>query len=229
MLVPYYRVSTEQQGRSGLGLDAQRTAVREYAERLSEQISAEYTEVESGRSRNRPQLAAAVAMAKACRGQLVVAKLDRLARDAAELLRLIDGIGVVFLDLPDLGHDPITSRLLITVMGAFAEFEARRIGERIRAAWRERKRRGYKPRDSDNFRQPKIQGLGTVAARSVNAEKFRVYLQSVLPIVRDIRSTRTLAQTVAELNSRGILTRRGNPWTVQAVHMILKRGNKLTL
>jgi len=98
MLVAYYRVSTDRQGKSGLGLDAQRAAVAEYARRSGEPVAAEYTEVESGRRCDRPQLAAALSRAREGGETLVVAKLDRLARDVRLVLELADsGVRLHFL------------------------------------------------------------------------------------------------------------------------------------
>ena len=89
-IVAYYRVSTQQQGQSGLGLEAQQETVHQHAGRAGEQIIAEFTEVESGRNCRRPQLHAALARARLCGATLIVAKLDRLARDARFLLSLFD-------------------------------------------------------------------------------------------------------------------------------------------
>src|SRR5262245_12317013 len=86
--VAYYRVSTERQGRSGLGLEAQQNAVRAFLTDGTRELLAEYTEVESGRVKDRPQLQAAIAHCRKCKARLVIAKLDRLARNAAFLLTL---------------------------------------------------------------------------------------------------------------------------------------------
>lgn len=143
-IIAYYRVSTQRQGRSGLGLEAQQQIVREHACRSGQEIAAEFVEIESGRKCDRPQLALAMTRARRSGATLVVAKLDRLARDARFLLGIVDGgVGVHFCDLPNLSTgDPITGRLVLTVMAAMAEFEARRIGQRIKEAAAAKRARG---------------------------------------------------------------------------------------
>ena len=105
----YYRVSTDRQGRSGLGLDAQRAAVAKYVASAGGVVAAEFEEVESGKRTDRPQLAAALAACRARRAALVIAKLDRLARNARFLLHVVEGTGeagVVFCDLPSVPPGP---------------------------------------------------------------------------------------------------------------------------
>ena len=120
MIVAYYRVSTDKQGERGLGMEAQRVAVEAYATRAGEKIAGAYTEVESGRCRSRPVLAEAVAHARRIDATLVVAKLDRLARDVGFVLALVDtGAKLYFLDLPSVSTgDPIVGRLMLSVMAS---------------------------------------------------------------------------------------------------------------
>lgn len=134
----YYRVSTERQWRSGLGLDAQRTAVKEYLDGGRWRLIGEYTEVESGKRNDRPQLAKALHHAKVTGARLVIAKLDRLSRNAAFLLTLRDsGVRFVAADVPD------ANELTIGVLALVAQHERERISERTKAArrgeeaWRE--------------------------------------------------------------------------------------------
>src|SRR4051812_19928828 len=129
MLVAYYRVSTQKQGTSGLGLEAQQETVTKFAKQTNDIIVRDFTEIESGRLNERPQLEAALKFAKLMRAKLIVSKLDRLARDAAFILQLVDtGVPVIFVDLPELATgDPIVGRLTLTIMAAVAEFEGRRI------------------------------------------------------------------------------------------------------
>src|SRR5262245_55735140 len=128
-LTAYYRVSTQKQGKSGLGLEAQRAAVQDYAARTGAVIVKEYVEIESGRRADRPELAKAVAHARRSQALLCVAKLDRLARNVAFLSALMDaGIDFVACD------NPTANRLTIHILVAVAEDEARRISDRTKAA-----------------------------------------------------------------------------------------------
>ncbi len=124
--VAYYRVSTDRQGKSGLGLDAQSAAVAKYVAGIGGIVAAEFEELESGKRNDRPQLASALAACRARRAALVIAKLDRLARNARFLLHVVEGTGeagVVFCDLPSVPPGPV-GKFLLTQMAAVAELEA---------------------------------------------------------------------------------------------------------
>ena len=137
--VAYYRVSTERQGRSGLGLDAQKAAVKEYLDGGRWTLVKEFTEVESGKNNDRPQLAKALHLCKVTGARLVIAKLDRLSRNAAFLLTLRDsGTRFVAADLPD------ATELTVGILAVVAQDEAKRISERTKAALQEAKKRGVK-------------------------------------------------------------------------------------
>lgn len=139
-IVTYLRVSTQKQGQSGLGLEAQRRAVADYIRNTGAIPIGEFTEIESGRSPDRPQLKAAIAKAKATRATLCVAKLDRVGRRASEVLTLLDrkDINVVFADSPH------ASQLQIGILAVVAEEEARAISARTKAALAAAKARGVK-------------------------------------------------------------------------------------
>src|SRR5215207_6167172 len=144
--VAYYRVSTERQGRSGLGLEAQREAVARHVTGVAGQVVAAFEEVESGKRNDRPQLAAALAACRAQRATLLIAKLDRLARNARFLLGVVEGSGeggVVFCDLPQVPPGPV-GKFLVTQMAAVAELEAGLISQRTRAALAAAKARGVR-------------------------------------------------------------------------------------
>lgn len=156
-----------------------------------------------------------------------MAKLDRLSRDTRFLLSLLDsGVPVKFLDLPDIGSDPITSRLLLTVMAAFAEFESRRIGQRIREAVARRKERDKRlnisrKRTFGHEHQARAAAGWHARNRRIAAEFAHEYS----PLIIGLKSTLgTLAAVAAELNARGIRTRRGRPWTPGLVFAILKKA-----
>jgi DNA invertase Pin-like site-specific DNA recombinase len=149
-LVSYCRVSTARQGESGLGIEAQQAKVRQMATERGGVVIAEYVEEESGRKTDRPKLAAALAEARKRGAVLVVAKLDRLARDAEFVLKLSreaerNGMaGIWFADLPEIDSATAAGRMVLSVMASVAEFEARRIAERTREALAAAKARGRK-------------------------------------------------------------------------------------
>lgn len=137
--VTYLRVSTVRQGESGLGLDAQRNTVEAFARQSGGEIVGQYVEVESGKRSDRPELAKAMAAARKAKATLLIAKLDRLARNVAFIAGLMDG-GVDFIAC----DQPFASRLTLHILAAVAEDEARRISERTKAALQAARRRGVK-------------------------------------------------------------------------------------
>ena len=141
--VCYYRVSTGRQGRSGLGLEAQREAVKTYLNGGNWTIVDEYTEVESGKNSDRPALEKALAAARLHRASLVVSKVDRLTRSVAFLSRLLEaGVDVRFADLPQI--EGATGRFMLQQMVAVAELEAGMISDRTKKALAAAKKRGVK-------------------------------------------------------------------------------------
>ena len=225
-LVAYYRVSTRRQGQSGLGLESQQQTVRDHATRTGQPIAVEYTEIESGRKCDRPQLAAAVAYARLTRSTLVVAKLDRLARDARFLLSIVDaGVTVYFCDLPSLATgDPITGRLILTVMAAMAEFEVRRIGQRIVDALAAKRARGEQidySRSAKNL-TAEDRAAGCAAAAIARRARTAAFRAAMRPIVQQIRDEAgSLRATAQMLNERGFRTQQRRLWTYATVQQIL--------
>lgn len=222
----YYRVSTQRQGASGLGLEAQQAAVRGYALRSGHDVATEFTEVECGRKIRRPQLTLAMAAAKDGGATLVVAKLDRLARDVRMILDMVDsGVPLLFLDLPDLPTHTPAGRMILVTMANLAEFESRRIGERIKDALARRRARlaeAGKAEPKKVFTKSHQQHASAAwhANDTIEACEFR---KAMRPLVVGLRSElRTLAAAAQELNDRGIRTRRGNKWTAGLVHHILR-------
>jgi DNA invertase Pin-like site-specific DNA recombinase len=141
--VAYYRVSTDRQGKSGLGLEAQKDAVQARLNGGRWQIVDEFTEVESGKRASRPQLDAAIAACKKHKARLLVAKLDRLSRNVAFLLKLIDsGVDVLFADLPELNG--AMGKFVLITMANVAKLEAGLVSERTKAALKAAKARGVK-------------------------------------------------------------------------------------
>jgi len=217
--VAYLRVSTDRQGRSGLGLDAQRKAVQDFIAARAGELVAEYVEVESGKVNERPQLAQAMAEAKRTGATLLIAKLDRLARNVAFIANLLEGgVEVAAADLPD------ANRFVLHIMAALAEEEGRMISGRTRAALAAAKAKGTLlgwaiPTRRDKAREASLQGVrATVAAADRHAA-------NVLPVIREVRERgASLHQIAAELNERGLKTARGGRWYATTVRNVLARS-----
>jgi DNA invertase Pin-like site-specific DNA recombinase len=226
-LIAYYRVSTRKQGASGLGLEGQQAAVSEFASRTGGTVVTSYTEVESGKRADRPELARAIAHARRSRATLVVAKLDRLARNVAFLSALMDsGADFVAVD------NPHANRLTIHILAAVAEDEAKRISERTKAALAAAKRRGVKlgsarPGHWDGREAQRLAGLERAhkaAAESHRAAADGAYAD-LFPVVRQLHGEGKSLQGIAdELNRQGHTTRRGKPWNPMQVLRVLKRA-----
>ncbi len=212
-LVAYYRVSTKQQGQSGLGLAAQQAAVLEHVRLTGSTLLAAYTEIESGRKVQRPQLTAALAHCRAGSGILVIAKLDRLARNVAFLSTLMDGdVEFRALDLPG------ASRFHLHIMAAVAEQEALAISQRTKAALQAAKARGVVLGHPANL---------TDAARRKGVEARHVAAQTrnqlVLPLIKAWRKSHwTFARIAAELERLEVtLPHGGIHWQTSQVRRVL--------
>lgn len=217
--VAYYRVSTQGQGRSGLGLEAQREAVRSYLAGKGWPPAAEFVEIESGRRTDRPQLQAAIAECRARGAVLVVARLDRLARNAAFLLALRDaGIEFVAVDMPH------ANRLTVGVMALVAEEEGRAISARTKAALEAARARGVKlggPVNGAPEHMRAIASAGGAAARKAADERAGYLADAVAAIRAD--GVGTLAGIAGALNARGYQTPRGSAWSATQVGRLLAR------
>jgi DNA invertase Pin-like site-specific DNA recombinase len=221
-IIGYYRVSTQKQGRSGLGLEGQQTAVESYAKMDDGTIIKTYTEVESGKKSDRPELAKALAHAKCIGATLVVAKLDRLARNVAFLSSLMESkADFVACD------NPHANRLTIHILAAVAEDEAIRISERTKAALTAYKARGGKLgaeleqcRNLTDEARRKGALAGGQAVREMADEAYT----HLLPIVQEMRNNgSTLQEIAAHLNEQGYTTRRGKAWNHVQVMRLLDR------
>lgn len=219
--VSYCRVSTARQGRSGLGLDAQRAAVAGYLNGGAWRLVGEFVEVESGRNADRPELAKALACARLHRAPLVVAKVDRLTRSLAFLSKLLEaGVDVRFCDLPQI--EGPTGRFMLQQMAAVAELEAGMIGDRTRKALAAAKARGVKLGGT----RPGVEmtaatrAMGTVA-KTAQAKARAADLGPTLTSLQasGITSLGGLAQA---LNERGIPAARGGTWSPMQVSRALK-------
>src|SRR5712691_9926497 len=218
-IVTYLRVSTRQQQRSGLGIDAQRAAIERFAATESLSISAEFVEFESGKGADalerRPQLAAALAAAKALKCSVVVAKLDRLSRDVAFVAGLM-AQRVPFM-VAELGRD--ADPFLLHLYAALAEKERRLISERTRSALAAKKAAGARLGNPHNLNH--ASSIGRAALIDVADE----FASSLTPVVQAIRASGalTLASMTIELNRRGIRSARGGKWHRSSVANLLSR------
>lgn len=219
-VVAYYRVSTEGQGRSGLGLDAQRQAVRSLCAGRGWDVVAEHTEVESGKRADRPELARALRHAKLTGAVLVVAKLDRLSRSVAFLSTLQDsGARFVAADMPE------ATELTVHIMAAVAEAERKAIGTRTREALAAAKARGARLGNPNGAAALRRAGKGNTASVDTikgNADAFAGDLKEVLEDIRAGGAT-SLAAIAGELNARHIRTARGGKWHASSVRNLEAR------
>jgi DNA invertase Pin-like site-specific DNA recombinase len=212
--IAYFRVSTDRQGQSGLGLEAQREAVLSYLNGGSWTMAAEFTEVESGKHADRPQLAAALAACKKHKAKLVIAKLDRLSRNLAFIAALMDS-GVEFVA----ADNPHANKLTIHILAAVAQHEREAIAQRTREALAAAKARGVK---LGNPRLAEARA-GVIAARIAAADAFAA---NVLPIIRQIQKSgiSSLRGVAKALSARGVKTARGGKWSAVQVSDILQRA-----
>jgi DNA invertase Pin-like site-specific DNA recombinase len=215
-VVSYIRVSTQRQGASGLGLDGQRAAVEAFCRDHGYELLTEYREVESGRKNDRPVLRKALARAKSAKAVLLIAKLDRLARNVAFIANLMEA-GVEFraCDMPE------ASKFILHVMAAVAEQEARAISERTRVALQAAKAKGVRLGAAN----PACRNLTDDARRrgaDRTAKAAKESYGDILPTVRTLRGDGLSFQAIAQrLNDDGQTTRRGCEWNPAQVRRVL--------
>ena len=216
--ISYLRVSTKRQGRSGLGIDAQREAVLSYLNGGNWTHVAEFVEYESGKRGDRPELARALVACRTHRATLVVAKLDRLARNAAFLLSLRDaGVEFVAVDMPQM------NRMAVGIMAVVAEEEARMISERTKAALAAAKRRGVKL-GTPNL-TAKARRAGNRASAAARAAAAQRRAGDVAATVEQLRAGGCSSlQSIADgLNEAGIEAPRGGRWYAGTVRRLIVR------
>jgi DNA invertase Pin-like site-specific DNA recombinase len=224
--VSYIRVSTQKQGKSGLGLAAQQEAVREYLNGGRHKVGGEFVEVESGkRSDNRPQLQKALQLCRAHKAQLLVAKLDRLARNVAFISTLMEAdVKFVAIDLPE------ANNLTVHVMAAMAEHEARAISERTKVALAAAKKRGVSlgGRRMSREHWDEHAAKGRAEGRLERSRAASKWAADVMPVIESLREEGafTLREIAAGLNERGIEARRGGKWNSVQVMRVLKTAQE---
>lgn len=212
--VAYFRVSTDKQGESGLGLDGQRQAVMNYLNGGPWRLVAEHTEVESGKRNARPELQKALAACRRHKAKLCIAKLDRLSRNLAFIATLMDS-GVEFVAT----DNPHANKLTIHILAAVAEHERAAISERTKAALAAAKARGKK------LGGPRLAAArrASIKARSEAADAFAA---NVRPIIKEIQASglSSLRGVARALMARGVPTARGGSWSDVMVAAVLRRG-----
>jgi DNA invertase Pin-like site-specific DNA recombinase len=214
-IVAYIRVSTQKQGQSGLGIEAQIAAINAYADQNGADIVATYEEVESGRKvKERPQMLAAIAHAKKVKGKLVVAKLDRLARNVAFVSGIMDsGVDFVACD------NPYATRLTLHILAAVAEHEAAMIAVRTKSALAAAKARG--------IRLGSKPGADLSAAHKGRVDAADARAANIIPIIASIEhaGVTTLQGIANALEARGVKTPKGNSnWHPSTVSRIKRRA-----
>jgi DNA invertase Pin-like site-specific DNA recombinase len=212
--VSYYRVSTEKQGAQGNGMEAQRQAVHRYLTSLDCEHLGSFEEVESGANNRRPQLTAAIALAKAKKAILIIAKLDRLSRNAAFLLQLQDsGVDFVACDMPN------ADKLSVGIIALLAQRERELISQRTKAGLAVVKARGTALGNPNPG--PALQK----AQKAIQARK-QAFATEALKAIKEIQSTGidSLNRIADCLNKRGEKTPRGGNWTATAVKRVLASG-----
>lgn len=208
MFIAYIRVSTDRQASSGLGLEAQQAAIEQYAARQGRDVIDIYVETESGKLKNRPKLEAALAHCRRAKATLLIAKLDRLARNVAFVSTLMEsGAEFVAVDAP------YANKLMLHILAAFAEHEREQISERTKAALAAAKARGVK--------------LGTYGAvlgaqRRAEAERFAQIIRPAFTAAREA-GCESLRDYAAYLTQIGAPTPRGGRWHASSVSLLIQR------
>lgn len=219
-IVTYLRVSTTRQSDSGLGLDAQRTAIQAYADTKQAALVKEFVEVESGKVNTRPKLAEALHLAKVTGSILVIAKLDRLSRNAAFLLALRDsGVRFIAADMPD------ANELTVGIMALVAQQEREAISKRTREALQAAKRRGTVLGNPNGAAALRKAGKGNVAGIRTLKLQADAHAEALRPVLHSLAAEgiKSLGGIAKALSERGILTPRGGAWHKTSVSNLLTR------
>ena len=220
--IAYLRVSTQKQGQSGLGLEGQQESVKRFL-RQGDTIVASFVEVESGRNCDRPQLTAAMAACRRHGARLLIAKLDRLARDVAFIATLMKSdVKFTACDMPD--ADPFR----LHIEAAIAEEEARKISARTKAALAAAKARGIA---LGGFRGRHLTAMervkGSIKANAARASNARARALSFMPLIEEVRAAgaNTMSAIARALNARGVRTALGGEWQAVQVQRLLRAAS----
>jgi DNA invertase Pin-like site-specific DNA recombinase len=215
--IAYYRVPTAKQGRSGLGLEGQQAGVRGYLNGGNWYLVSEFVEVESGKQNDRPELQKGLDLCCLTGSVLVIAKLDRLSRDA-HFLQGLEKAGVEFVavDMPG------ANRLTVRLMAVIAQEEREMISQRTKAALQAAKARGVKL--GKNNITTEIQAKGAEAGAVAVKSQANAFASRVLPTIQCLQAQGLSLNAIAKkLGGQGIMTARGGAWSAQAVKNVLAR------
>lgn len=216
--VAYYRVSTQRQGASGLGLEAQQKAVRDHLNGGNWELIDEIQEIESGKQNDRPALQEALRKCRLYNAKLIIAKLDRLSRDAHFLLGLQKGqVPFVAADMPD------ANEMTVGIMAVIAEAERKMISNRTKAALEAAKARGVTLGGYRGFDIATVADKGTEASAQVRKSRSVQRAADVMEIIKDLKASgATSLRSIAKgLNERGIKTPRGSEWQANSVKRVI--------
>lgn len=219
--VSYLRVSTDRQGRSGLGLEAQQRAVADFTAGHGWRHVSEMVEVESGSRDTRPRLVEALALCRVHGATLVIAKLDRLSRDAAFLLNLQKaGVRFVAADMPE------ANELVVGIMAVVAQAERKMISARTKAALAAAKARGTRLGNPGNLSNREA---GQVRGRARQAQRSQERAQDLAPVIAAVRASgiTSLRQIATALDARGIPAARGGAWSAGQVRRVLQSTDEI--
>lgn len=218
--VGYVRVSTARQGRSGLGLQAQQAAINQHVQSRRGELVQTFKEVESGKNDERPQLMGVLVKARLTGATLVIAKLDRLSRNAAFLLTLREsGVKFVATDMPD------ANELTVGIMALVAQQERQAISQRTREALQAAKARGTKLGNPNGAAPLRRAAKGNAAALQVTRDNADARAEALRSTISELQrqGRGSLGSIAAELNAQGILTARNATWHRSSVANLLKR------
>jgi DNA invertase Pin-like site-specific DNA recombinase len=214
--IAYYRVSTNKQGKSGLGIEAQQASVADYLATTSGELVNEFIEVQSGKDNQRPELAKALRKCRLTGATLVIAKLDRLSRNAAFLMNLQESaVNFICCDMPE------ANTLTVGLMACMAEYERKRISENTKAALKAAKARGVK---LGNPRLDEVRCTDITAAQTARIAKAKARNSEILDVINEIQSEAgelSLRAISRRLNEAGYRTSRGKDWQATSVKRIL--------
>ena len=220
--VAYIRVSTDKQGRSGLGLEAQQAAIDAFLRPGDRLLQPAFREIESGKNSDRPQLRAALARCRLTGATLLIARLDRLARSVRFIASLMEeGAPFVACDMPT------ATPFMLHVYAAVAEEEARAISKRTKAALAAAKARGVVLGGDRGYRPPAPpNAVSGAAASAISRQRSADHsAHALLPVIEELRGAgaTSLGRLAAGLNERAIGSPRGGTWTATTVRRLLSR------